>query len=191
VVKSKRIDNLKSSLEENLKNETFEEKFEEIKEWNELRLRVGDANTFLENGSYLYHIQLEIPLSISRQNLIVLQNWTDPIGFLEVQIDGQIYCNNGQIKPNCNSQKTQIVINPNKDEMNILVKFLIHVWLNIWIYLISISIALIWIYLGWRVFSKDTDCGFINDKPEFDPPNLLPWQTQFLLNENVDLTILF
>lgn len=98
VAKSEKIEILSPSLEENMKNKTLAENFEEIKEWNELRLRVGDTNTFLENGSYLYHIQLEIPLSSSRQNLTVLQNWTDQVGWLEVRKNGQIYCNNGQIK---------------------------------------------------------------------------------------------
>ena len=91
IYKSEKIKVLSSNFDYNIKENTENTKFEEIKEWNELRLRVGDVNTFLKNGTYLYHIQLEIPLSSSRQNLTVLQNWTDQVGWLEVRIDGQIY----------------------------------------------------------------------------------------------------
>ena len=103
----------------------------------------------------------------------------------------EVYCNNGQIKKNCNSQKTQIVINPDKDEMNILVKFLIHIWLNIWIYLLTVLTIFILVYLLWRIFAKDENYGFITDKPEFAPPPIFPWQTQFLLNGNLDINNTF
>ena len=189
VTKSPKITDLNPSLEKNLQNPTFDEKFDQIQEWNELRLRIGEPNTFLANGSYIYHIRLAIPKTENNQNLTLLQNWKDPIGSLEVRIDEQIYCNNQQIvQANCNPKKVQIEINPKTQSDNWyqnLSGILWNIWLNIWIYPVVFLTNLVLIYFLWIIFAKDPDYGFTVDKSEFEPPNILPWQAQSLLDGNL------
>jgi uncharacterized membrane protein YgcG len=164
------------------------EKYEHIKEWNEFRVRIGEVDKILEKGIYLYQIKIKTTKNSQNQyNFRLLGDWNDQIGSFEIIKNNQIYCNSAQQTisfknedEKCNlGRNLQIRINPEKSEVSNLIKF----WLSSWLYLVILLIVSSFGYLGWFFLARDPDYGFATDKPEFEPPNLLPWESQFLVND--------
>ena len=96
VRRTQKLPYLEINFQQSLLATKQNQKYELIKEWNQLRLRIGEMDKFLENGSYLYHIQLQFPISNYKQDLTLLQDWQDPVTNLEVQVNNQIYCSKTQ-----------------------------------------------------------------------------------------------
>jgi len=167
---------------ENLQSLTAE-KYDQIKEWNEFRLRIGNVDKILPKGTYLYQIKLKATKSqANKYNFQLIRDWNDQIGNFEIIKNGKPYCNSTTSLINqekCSPNVPQIRLNPDKSEVSNLVK----IWLNVWLYAVILTLASGFGYLGWFWFARDPDYGFVTDKPEFEPPNLLPWEAQFLVSD--------
>ena len=172
---------------DNLANLT-NEKYEQIKEWNEFRVRIGEVDKILEKGGYFYQIKIKTTKnSQNKYNFRLIGDWNDQIGNYEIIKNNQVYCNSNQQNITLTSQnercnlgrELQIKLNPDKSEVSSWIKF----GMNIWLYLVIFLAVSSFGYLGWFVWARDPDYGFLIDKPEFEPPNLLPWESQFLVSD--------
>lgn len=172
---------------ENLANLT-NEKYDQIKEWNEFRVRIGETDKILAKGSYFYQIKLKTSKNFqNKYNFRLIGDWNDQIGNFEIIKNNQLYCNSAQQtitfeneNDRCNlAGELQIKLNPDKNEVSSLIKF----GANIWLYLIILILVSILGFCGWFIWARDPDYGFLTDKPEFEPPNLLPWESQFLVSD--------
>jgi uncharacterized membrane protein YgcG len=159
-----------------LKNEPFDQ----IQEWNQFRFRIGKPDKILSKGIYWYKIKLSANKNSQNQyNFKLLRDWNDTISSMEVFRNGTLVCSSleeNSLEKKCNSNY-QITLNSNKTPVNFIVIF----WLNWWIFILVFGIISIFGYLAWFIFAKDPNYGFITDKPEFEPPNLFPWESQFLV----------
>jgi hypothetical protein len=169
------------------------EKYEEIKEFNQLRFRVGDKNTFLE-GSFQYKIYLKASKSPDyKYSFTYLKDWEDKIDQFTVYKSNQIYCSNNQdlaSSPVCPVYNSSITLNQNQKNPSI--------WLKLWteykIFVISLSFIYFSIFIIWYFLTKDPFEGFSVKSPEFEPPKIfnktslnsetiLPWQADYLISQ--------
>jgi len=153
------------------------EKYEEIKEWGQLRVRVGDKDKSLALGQYNYQIQLEATRNQDyAYNLTLLYDWLDPVISISASLDGKNVCTNNS----CTAASTNTLLNSGKPNAPIYFK----IWNSVWIYVfVTISISILG-YAAWYSLARDPSDGFVTDKPEFEPPQgIYPWQAQFLINE--------
>jgi uncharacterized membrane protein YgcG len=170
------------SLEDNNQAEqsvTFEdETYNQIHEWNEFRVRVGNKDKILPRGQYIYKIQLEASRNKDyKHDFTLIYDWTDPVTNISVVADGRELCT-GVLT--CSASKTVFELNPSKNEAPLYHR----IFNNLWIYLITLPLISGLILILWYFFARDPSSGFKVDKPEFEPPKeLYPWQAQFLINE--------
>lgn len=172
---------------DNLGNLT-NEKYDQIKEWNEFRVRIGESDKILPKGVYLYKIKIKTTKnSENKYNFRLIQDWNDQIGSFEIIKNNELYCNSDQQyislkneNDRCNiGNQLQVKLNADKSEVSSWVKF----WLNSWIWIIILLGISVFGYLGWFFLARDPDYGFLIDKPEFEPPKLLPWEAEFLVSD--------
>jgi len=162
------------------------EPYDEIKEWDQFRLRVGKADRILDLGIYVYKIDLEMSLSPdSNYDLELLQDWRESVGKIEIIQKNQNLCD-AQIS--CSKSLTALKISQDKPK-NALNGFGYTVLPYLLILLIISGLS----YLIWLKYAKDPMDGLMVDKPEFEPPDLKPWEADYLLQEgnvNVKETLL-
>jgi uncharacterized membrane protein YgcG len=161
---------------EDFKNEPFEV----IGEWNQFRFRIGDKDTYLPLGYYRY--QFEIRANYNPENsyqFTFLRDWQDSISYpgISLSIDDQLICKG--IEPDCNSQRTSYNLNSDKPALNFFQKY---IW-PLWPFgAIALAVSVL-TYFAWHRLARDDTHYFSKDSPQFEPPELLPWEAQFILTD--------
>ena len=178
----------KTLLAENtLVNKNFEdlnkiefqpEKYEQISEWSEFRVRIGDKNKYLENKTYLYHLQIDTNLVENSHNFTFLRDWQDTVYSAKLSVNGKVVCE--KLANGCDPK--------NKIEYNFFPNLTPpSTWQSFWFdwspYLFILALISALTYYFWWHFSRDPDYGFQTNKPEFEPPKILPWQADFLVTD--------
>ena len=152
------------------------EKYDQIWELDQFRLRIGDKNKVVI-GQYDYQIKIRATLDTnSKYDIAFLKDWTDPVTKISLKIDGVEQCQ----KITCSQDKTTYTFNQNKSPANQFVGSSMVYWPYVFSVLMIASIA----YLLWSEFARDPNDGLIFDKPEFEPPkDIYPWQAEYLITE--------
>jgi len=184
----------KSSLSDCLNKEMKEgnfskENFNRIAEVEEFRMRVGKANSFLENGLYLYKFTITAKTdSVAQFEQTLIQNWLDPLNEVLVynkdNKDNQnIVCSGGEksiSKPCMVNGTLKIKQNNNLEQLPIWQT----IWKRYWIYALLTLLVIAIFVLAWRFWAKDPNVIYSHNSAKFEPPNnLLPWQAQYLIKD--------
>jgi uncharacterized membrane protein YgcG len=168
------------------------ERYEMISEWDQMRIRIGEENTFLEKGEWEYNIQIEATRSQnSSYNLTLLHGWEDGINKVQVQQNGQITCSydkttsTAEIPVECGRETLYQTQNPGLKPTSLFQKL----FYSIWPYLIILPCLYCILGIIWFFKARDPAKGFITNRPEFEAPDTIyPWQAQFLIHEGrIDL----
>jgi uncharacterized membrane protein YgcG len=157
------------------------EKYEEIKEWNELRVRVGDKDQVIEKGTYLYKIEIEATINTNyNYSFTVLNDWGDPVDNISAFVDQKDICTN----KDCDSSNITVELNPGKNPTNLVTKIIKYIWP----YLIILPFLYAIIYFIWYKFARDDSHYWKAKSPRFEPPKVLPWEASFIAKEGqIDL----
>jgi hypothetical protein len=156
-----------------------DEFFATFLELNQLRLRTGRADVFLDAGVYRYDMQIEATYEPDlNYDFTVLRDWQESLASLEVSLDGKNLCGD-QIQ--CSKESTQINLNPDQVRANLFLGFL-----NLFIpYILVTTVILAIIYVSWEIFARDPHPITNTQHPSFEPPqDLLPWQASYLIKES-------
>jgi hypothetical protein len=145
-----------------------------IKEWNQIRFRVGQEDTFLQNGTYIYNIKLEANYNSSyNYNFVVLRDWQDQTDTINLSLNDQIICSN------CSPNSTSINLNNGLNTAPFYRVFWNLTWVY-WLFLVPIYLI---IFLLWYFLARDLVARTAADKAQFEPPEILPWQAQYMISE--------
>lgn len=160
--------------------------YDQIKEWNQFRLRVGDENKTIEIGTYTYKIIIDATTSSQLSyKFTTLADWGDKIDSANVFVDGKDLCKESGCGQNFDEIAT--TINPQKERTPIL-NILGSILNTIWAYLVLGTLTYIFIYILWLRFARDAGRKGKIKSPSFEPPQTSPWNAEFLINEGrVDL----
>jgi len=152
------------------------EPYDEIKEWNEFRIRVGKPDRILPLGVFVYKIDLEVSLNPNyNYNLTLLEGWGEELNKIEVIDNGQNLCGT---KISCNKDSTRINVFEGKPKPSSWNQFY-----SLIPYFFILLIVCILTYFLWNILAKDNLEGHKIDKPEFEPPDVLPWEADYLIKE--------
>lgn len=174
--KKNTINLINSDSPEPLALDFQKEPYDEIKEWNQIRFRIGQKDRYLPVGVFVYKIDLEISLNPSyKYDLTLLQDWTETVNRIEVIENNQDLCVS---KISCSGNSTKIAMFETKPESPIY-----GVFFSFAPYLLILVIISILTYYLWHIFAKDPMENLIVDKPEFESPNLKPWEADYLIKE--------
>lgn len=156
----------------NFKNEPYDE----LKELDQFRFRVGKSDKILPLGVFVYKLDLEIALKPDyNYNLTLLQDWTENVNKIEVVQNGENLC---QTKISCTGALTKIEMFAGKSKLPIDgITFTILPYIFILIIISAVAVY------SWYLFAKDNMKGLILDRPEFEPPDLKPWEADYLIQE--------
>ncbi len=159
------------------------DKYEEIREWDQFRFRIGDENTYLQNGTYIYYIKLKANKDSNyAYDFVLLRDWVDPVrGDISVIYDGEDICEN----VSCTQSLTKISLNEGKPEASGFDYYLKRYWL----FGVFVLIVYSFLYLIYNKFTVDPKTDSKIDKPEFEPPkDLYPWEAEFFIKKgNLDI----
>lgn len=154
------------------------ESYQQIKETDQFRFRVGDPNTTI-TGQYDYKILVEASYdSGTSYTFSFVKDWLEYVDQISLKINGG---KNECLSTGCSSAKISFDFNPNSQTKGN------YFLTNVQIYgLYGFIVILIYavIYTIWFIFAKDPNTHLIFDKPEFEPPaDITPWQAQILISE--------
>ncbi|MGL4759416.1 MAG: DUF2207 family protein [Patescibacteria group bacterium] len=158
-----------------------EEKYRIVNEIDQFRVKIGDENTVLEPGEYVYKIRLSTNAQYNNQHeFVYLKDWNDYVNnlsFIDKQ-NAESICSN--IK-SCNSFKVSQIINSNKPKSSYVFDFLNVYQTYLWGLVASISL---W-FGGIKKILHDPFKSKINKTlPHYTvPDNLTPWQAQSLISK--------
>ena len=175
------IKNTAVIVNNNIKDLKFApEKYQQFKEINEFRVRVGDPHITM-TGKQEYKIVLEARgLANSKINLVLLRDWLDKIDNINVYFEGNQLCGT---KIKCTGELTQLTINPTFADPNLLQIG----WSKVRILtpFILTFIVVAWVTrLTWKKYCEDPFRSTSKDHPAFEPPKkILPWEAQYLATE--------
>ena len=165
------------------------EKFEEINEWNQFRFRVGDSQKLLPPKYYYYEIEIEADYNPDlAYNFNFLDGWNEEIlnSNLSLNINGQKKCSNEYLIRSiganidvCDKSKLQAELNVGKSKSSLLTS----VFYSSWPYFLLFVLVNLLAYFVWKSKAKDDWGNEKLDRPEFEPPALLPWETAYLVGE--------
>ncbi|GAB4145161.1 MAG: hypothetical protein OHK0017_04480 [Patescibacteria group bacterium] len=148
---------------------------EQFKEWNEFRVRLGNKDVNLDPGTYFYKISIEATIDISRSyNFSIINDWNDPIQSSKFIFNGQVFCQDSA----CETKSNTIKLNPEKPPVEPYLWYLHSLWPYLPIFISSSLLA----YYLWFKFARDPKQEKI-ESPEFEPPEILPWEAQYLISE--------
>ncbi len=177
------IDNVvKKAVTETSNNAAFiPEEYQQIKEFNEFRIRIGDPQ-IATTGRYEYQFVVNANFPVDTfVKLTLMQGWLDPINQVEVfDSNGQNICNNSPIAT-CSNQKIFFKTNGTQSS-----------WLNnaqvifyqLLPYIIATSTILGVFYGLWSKIARDPARRRLPGHPVFEPPKgILPWEADFIIND--------
>ncbi len=149
-----------------------ETSYSEIKEWDEFRLRFGEEDNFLPNGTYIYTFTIEATTNTEyKYNFIVLQDWLEEVGDIQVQQNNSLQC--GVIE--CNTKKTEITINKNKNQ----IPGYLFQWHRFKGFINTFVVTSTIGYASWLLLAKNKPLGNTKN-PNFKHPQVYPWEAEFI-----------
>jgi len=158
-----------------------DEKYEKIKEWDQLRIRIGDKDKNLEiNTTHRYKIEIEVEKNKDyKYNFTVLSDWGDLVKDIYVYNNGAQVCDESF---SCDPYSgIEITIN---DTISKTVPWYYSAVNTVWVYPLFIVPVYILLYILYLIFAKDPSRGHSHSSPEFEPPKgLKPWEAEYLISE--------
>jgi Predicted membrane protein (DUF2207) len=162
-----------------------DEKYENIKENDELRIRIGDPDvTFTGEYEYRLNLLAKFPKNV-KFDLILLQNWRDNIESIKVFGTKEKPDNLCERTIECSANSTKITIN--KDGQIADWSFTGQIVAQTILPYFAVFGAVLGLLCTlWNNIARDPLSRRLKDKPHFEPPaGILPWEAQFLASDGL------
>jgi len=157
------------------------EPWDAITEWNQLRFRVGKPDVILNQGLHAYRFTVQAESEdVSRFEQRILYDWDDELNTVQVtDADGNMLCKDGAVQSCRANGMVEIEINPQAQEA----PFWRGVFHQFWIFGVIIVAIVATFYGLWNWVARDPNQILSHTSPRFEPPELFPWQADYLVRE--------